>query len=89
VTLRTASARVPRRELELWNDLGVQPQRRRIDLGVASRPCDLCGSEDVALTESRPVRRGLDRINPAWTRAIRRYELCRSCGAKQEAGLPG
>jgi hypothetical protein len=60
----------------------VQPQRRRLELGKAEAPCGLCGSEDVVVIESQALRRGLDRLNPVWHRATRRYELCRACGAK-------
>jgi len=54
-----------------------------MDLGRVDHPCGLCGSRDVVLTESQAVRRGLDRLNPAFSRGSRRYERCRNCGAKQ------
>ncbi|WP_156036285.1 hypothetical protein [Blastococcus sp. URHD0036] len=44
----------------------------------------MCGSEDVSLTESRRVRQGLDRLNPAFKAEARRYELCAGCGSKRE-----
>ncbi|MGY1604666.1 hypothetical protein [Geodermatophilus sp. SYSU D00815] len=45
-------------------------------------PCGLCGSHDVVLTESRAVRRGPDRLDPAFRPGTRVHELCRRCGAK-------
>ena len=68
---------------QLWNRRVMQPQRRRMDLGRVDRPCGLCGSSDVVLTESQAVRRGLDRLNPVFSPGTRTYERCRSCGAKQ------
>ncbi len=62
----------------------VETRRRRTSLGPGSRPCDVCGSEDVSLTESRRVRQGLDRLNPAFKAEARRYELCAGCGSKRE-----
>jgi hypothetical protein len=61
-----------------------------MELGPVDRPCGLCGSPDVVLTESQALRRGLDRLNPVFSRASRRYEQCRRCGAKQliEDGQP-
>ena len=60
----------------------MQAQRRRLELGKAHAPCGLCGSEDVVLVESQVLRRGVHRLNPTFSRGARRYELCRSCGAK-------
>jgi hypothetical protein len=61
-----------------------------MELGPIDHACGLCGSDDVVLTESQAVRRGLDRLNPVFSRGSRRYERCRRCGAKQliEDGQP-
>jgi CRISPR/Cas system-associated protein Cas10 (large subunit of type III CRISPR-Cas system) len=64
----------------------METRRRRKVLGPGQRPCDVCGSEDVSLTESRRVRQGLHRLNPAFRAAPRRYDLCAGCGAKRELG---
>jgi hypothetical protein len=60
----------------------VQSTRRRIELGKVEQPCALCGSADVVAVESRSVRRGFARINPAWRPVTRTYDICRRCGAK-------
>jgi transposase len=60
----------------------VQLQRRRQEIGKAAALCGLCGSDNVVVVESRVLRRGLNLINPAFRRHARRYDLCRSCGAK-------
>jgi hypothetical protein len=40
----------------------------------------------VSVTESRRVRQGLHRLNPAFRAEPRRYELCAGCGSKRELG---
>ena len=62
----------------------METRRRRIVLGPGARPCDVCGSAEVSLTESRRVRHGVGWLNPAFRAAPRRYELCSGCGAKRE-----
>jgi hypothetical protein len=62
----------------------METRRRRIPLGPGSRPCDVCGSEDVSVTESRRVRQGLHRLNPVFRAQARRYELCVGCGSKRD-----
>lgn len=64
----------------------VETRRRRTVLGPAARPCDVCGSADVSVTESRRVRHGLRWLDPAFRAAPRTYELCGGCGTKRDLG---
>jgi hypothetical protein len=44
--------------------------------------CDICGTRNLAIVESRSTREGLNWVNPVWRADVRQYELCRSCGMK-------
>jgi transposase len=56
--------------------------RERRVIGHTGTTCPLCGHRGLALTESRFVRRGLDRLRVSFDADSRVYERCKECGAK-------
>lgn len=56
---------------------------QRVETGTSDQPCGLCRSRDVAQVRCTEVRSGVARLNPRWRPAVRTYDKCRSCGAKQ------
>ncbi len=62
-------------------DDGPVVRKRRL-IGHTGTTCSLCGHRGLALTESRFLRRGLDRLRPGFDPDARVYELCGDCGAK-------
>lgn len=57
---------------------------KRTERAAATRPCGLCRSEDVVVVQAEELREGLARLNPRWQPAIRVYERCRACGARNQ-----
>jgi len=58
-------------------------QQVEIELMDVDRPCGLCRSSELVVTETRPVRGPLSRLNPVFHPEIRLFEVCRRCGARQ------
>ncbi|WP_139206282.1 hypothetical protein [Blastococcus sp. DSM 46786] len=58
---------------------------QRVHLGPSNHPCGLCRSTDVVVVQAQEVRSGLALINPRWVPAVRNYDRCQTCGAKNVA----
>jgi hypothetical protein len=58
--------------------------RQRTHLGVVEEPCAICGQIGLDVIESRRVRRGRDRLNPAWDPAVRTYRRCPACHVRHD-----
>ncbi len=56
--------------------------RERRVIGRTGSNCSLCGHQGLVLTESRLIRRGVERLRLRFDPDARLYELCDGCGAK-------
>jgi hypothetical protein len=50
---------------------------------VAASSCGLCGHLGQVITQTRRVRKGLDRLNPRWDAEPEAWEVCPNCRARR------